>query len=106
MAGEVVLGFLAAFGAFCVIWTVAGGMLSKGSGGVIVIFCHGKPGEELFLRRCGWLRELGLLKAPLLAVDCGLTDAERRWLEKQPSTEVCTLAQLEERLELERNRID
>jgi len=106
MAGEVLIGFLAAFGAFCGIWTVAGGLLSKGNGGIIVFFCHGELGEELFLRRCGWLRGLGLLKAPLLAVDCGLTDAERRWLEKQPAAEVCTLAQLEERLELERNRID
>lgn len=106
MAGEVLLGFLAAFGAFCVIWAVASGLLSRGSGGIIVCFCHGEPGEELFLRRCGWLRGLGLLKVPLLVVDCGLTAAERSWLEKQPATEVCGPEHLKERLELERKRID
>jgi len=80
MAGYVLIGALAAFGLLCVIWVGYGFFLPKAVGGVIVY--PGKLTEQgmNFTLRCIWLREMGLLNCPLIAVDCALTEGERIWL--------------------------
>ena len=106
MAGYLFFGVLAAFGALCVLWGLLGWLLPGERGGAVVCRCGAGLKEEFFLRRCLWLRHLGMLKAPLLVVDDGLTCQERAWLERCRGVEFCSLEELPARLELERNGIE
>jgi len=99
MAWYCILGALAAFGLLCGVWVVFGWLLSGGTGGAVVCLPCGNGQEALFLRRCRWLRELGLLRCPVLLVDTAGTALPEE-------TEICSPEELLTRLELERNRID
>ena len=95
MAGNIIFGMLAAFGALSILWTALGWLLPAGQGCVLV--CYGTPDIGI-LSRWKWLRSLGLLRCPLVAVteeDCLDTETER-----------CTGEMLLSRLEMERNRFD
>ena len=76
MAAYVIVGTLAAFGLLCALWTAFGWLLSGGKGGYIV--CPDLSGSEGrgFVRRCLWLKGLGLLKCPVYAADRDLSSRE------------------------------
>ena len=63
MAGYVWIGVLAAFGLLSVLWAVLGWLLPGGRGCAVV--CVDAPDEGILSRYC-WLRDLGLLRCPLL----------------------------------------
>ena len=79
VAWYVVVGMLAAFGAFCALWTILGWLFPGGNGCVIV--CVGEPGVPMIV----------------------LTDEPGR---EYPGMENCSWAELLPRLEWERNRFD
>ena len=106
MASWIVLSVLAAFGALCVLWALFGFLLPGQQGAVLVCLCRPGHGEEAILRHYGWLRGLGLLRAPLLLVDGGLTEEEQsRLLRGRQGVEICGPEELTSRLEQERNRL-
>ena len=92
MAGYVILGTLAAFGLLSVIWACLGWLLPSGKGCVLV--CLGEPDVGI-VSRWKWLRGLGLLRCPLVAVNA---DAEYEEIE------ICAGEELLARLEMERNQ--
>ena len=103
----IILAVLAAFGVLCVIWTLFGFLLPGQRGGAMVCICRGDQREEQTIRHWGWLRDLGLVRVPLLLVDGGLTEEQRsRLLKIRQNVEICTMEELSSRLEQERNRID
>ena len=65
MAIYILLGLLAAIGALSVLWVFFGILLPGGKGGAVV--CLGWP-EEALLGRYRWLRELGLVRCPLIVI--------------------------------------
>ena len=95
MLGYVLLGFLAAFGAFCGLWAVFGWLLPEGGGAVLV--CYGLPDEGI-RSRYQWLKGTGLLKSPLLAV----AEDGPEW----DGLEICSREELISRLEWERRKFD
>jgi hypothetical protein len=107
MASWILLSVLAAFGVLCVIWALFGFLLPGQRGTVLVCLCHPGNREEAIIRHYGWLRDLGLLKAPLVLIDGGLTEEERaRLLGCRQGVEICSPEELFSRLEQERNRLD
>jgi hypothetical protein len=107
VAGWIILSVLAAFGVLCVIWALFGFLLPGQRGAVLVCLCRPGNKEEVIIRHYGWLRDLGLSKAPLLLVDGGLTEEERaRLLQCRQGVEICSPEELIFRLEQERNRLD
>ena len=95
MAGYVILGTLAAFGLFCVIWTAFGWLLPGLKGCAVV--CVGMPSEGM-LYRIKWLQGMGLLSCPLLSV--------AQLGQSSPDLEICSGEMLLSRLEWERKRFD
>lgn len=94
MAGYILLGTLAAFGALSLLWALFGWLLPSGKGCAVV--CYGVPETENLVR-FHWLRSLGLLHCPILTVSQG--DAP-----DLPGVENCTGDELLPRLKEERNR--
>ena len=98
---------MAVFGFLCMLWALLGWRIPGSREGILV--CFATPGfpEQGFLRRYLFLRDLGLLECPLVVIDRGLSEPERRKLaQTRCGIELCGLGELSERLELERNRID
>ena len=95
MVGYFVLGTLAAFGFFCMLWAAFGWLLPGAQGFVLVRV--GMPEPEAFAR-FQWLRGMGLLDVPLLIVAEAGTEAV-------PGTEICSREELLLRLEWEKNRV-
>ena len=97
MAGYLVLGTLAAFGAWSILWALSGWLLPGGQEGALIE--PGRPGETeaTVVRRYLWLRGLGLLRQPLVVVDLGLTEPEKTWLTDR-GIEICSRSELAERL--------
>ena len=78
---QVISIFLQAAGVLLLLWPLVGWLvLGRDRGGMAVFTCL--PGQlgsvEPFLRCCMWLRGTGMLRMPVLLVDCGLTDEGRR----------------------------
>lgn len=95
MAGYVILGTLAAFGALCAAWAAFGWLLPGLKGCMLV--CLGAPDEEI-LAKYKVLNGLGLLDCPLLVVaEEGVCGSD---------TEICSREELLSRLEWERKRFD
>jgi hypothetical protein len=65
MVWYILVGMLAAFGSLCIIWTLLGWILPAGQGCALV--CYGLPDTGI-LSRWKWLRGVGLLHCPLVAV--------------------------------------
>ena len=95
MAGCVILGMLAAFGAVCALWAGLGWLLPGCRGCALV--CWGDPDEGM-LARYRWLLGSGLLSCPLIVV-AGTGESEN-------SVEICSGKDLLSRLEMERKRFD
>lgn len=72
----VLVGFLAAFGVLSLLWCVSGWLFTAGpQGWVLCAASAACPGfVPLFL----WLRSLGLVRCPLIVVDFGLSEGQRR----------------------------
>ena len=90
------VGMLAAFGAFCALWTIWGWMLPKGKGWVIL--CLEEP-EGKIPAGVKWLRDLGFQKTPVIVVTEKPGGAS-------PGVENCSWDELISWLEWERNRFD
>lgn len=107
MANWIILSVLAAFGALCVLWALFGFLLPGQRGAVVVCLCRPGHREEAVIRHYGWLRGLGLLRAPLLLIDDGLTEEEQaRLLCCRQGVTICSPEEFFSRLEQERNRLD
>lgn len=106
MVTMIILAVLAAFGVLSVLWALLGFLL-PGQRGTAMVYLWRDYGEgEQALRHFGWLRDLGLLRCPLLLIDCGMTEEERaRVLTNRPGVEICTLEELPSRLEQERKEV-
>lgn len=80
----VLLGFFAAFGVFCAVWTVFGGLYPGRAGCELTLRCP-KDREMALLKHLCWLREMGLLHMNLTVVDSGLTCRQQQMIsEKYP----------------------
>ncbi len=100
--------FLQASGILLVLWITLGVLvLGAERGGVCVRFCRKGDTDrtEAFVRSCSWLREMGILRMPVLLVDRELPYGERLWLEKYISYRtnvfLCSEAELMQILEKE-----
>ena len=89
------MGALAAWGVLCALWAALGWLLPDGKGCALV--CVGRPDIGI-LSRWKWLRGLGLLRCPLIAVTEDLLE--------DSETEQCSREDLLARLEMERNRFN
>ena len=106
MAAFIILTVLAAFGGFCVLWSLFGFLLPGQRGAAAVLLCKGGSGEEAVIRRYLWLYNTGLIRCPLLLVDCGLSAQERQQLEKYAHTIIlCTVEELPTLLKQEREHL-
>lgn len=107
MIWNLCIGVLAAFGLLCMLWSLLGWLIPGSRGGVLV--CVGKSGftEDAFFRRVCFLRDLGLLRLPMIVVDQQMKEPERKKLiHMYGEIELCSWEQLPELLELERKEID
>ena len=95
--GILILSVLAAFGVLCVLWTFLGFLLPGQKGTFMVYPCRGENLDAL-IRRYRWLRDLGLIRCPLLLVDQGMTEQQREALEGKYGIEICRPEQLPDRL--------
>ena len=101
MLGFVMIGFLAAFGAFCALWILLGSWLIDAGDGHIILFpAPGK--EETAVRRYLWLWNLGLVKEKLTVVSDSLCALSHRY----PGVRFLTRAQFLSDLEQEREERD
>lgn len=105
MATWIVLGVLAAFGALCALWALLGFLLPRQRGAVTVCLCRGDGAEEHLIRRHRWLRDMGLIRDPLILLDDGLSETEKKRLTQQGLI-ICDMAELSARLEQEREKLD
>lgn len=104
MAGQVLVAVFAAFGLLSAGWALASIWLPAQPATVMVHICSGR--EEAAVRRYRWLRNLGVLRKPLILVDSRLTQKERAMLCRScPDVEFCDLAELPARMEQERKII-
>lgn len=97
MTALVILSVLAAFGVLCVLWAFLGWLLPGQRGVSMVYVCRGEEIEAL-LRRYRWLRDMGLVRGKLLIVDEGMTEQQHRLLEGKHAIEICTRAQIVDRV--------
>lgn len=75
MGVYVCMGMLAAFGLWCVLWTVFGGLRMKEPG--MVCICRHGSRLETVIRRWNRLRSWNLLSGRLLVIDLDLTEQEK-----------------------------
>ena len=90
---------LAAIGALCGMWVAFGFLLAVPKGTVMV--CLTPRDAEAAVRHHGWLRELGLIRCPLILVDT----EEDPWVQYS-DVGCCAMDQIGKRLEQERTGFD
>ena len=78
----VLLGLLAAFGLVCMMWVLFGFLLPGSRRCTVVVLCSPEQ-ETALLRRLLWLRELGLLRCGIYLSGRGLTDHQRRYIQRK-----------------------
>ncbi len=101
MAGFVILGMLAAFGALCAAWMLFGFLLPGAKGGVLVCLCKGR--EEAVIRRYLWLYGAGFLTCPLVLLDSRLPEKQQTQItEKYPNIQFYSLQSFVAGLQKER----
>ena len=104
MAALIVLTVLGAFGLLCALWVLFGFLLPGQRGAAVVFLCRGESGEEAVLRRYHWLYNVGLIRCPMIVVDCGLSLKERVRLERAFII-LCAPEELQDKLEQERTHL-
>ena len=105
MAGYVLVGALAAFGLICVIWIGCGFFLPDCRGGVCVLTGPLEGKNLTTARRWIWLREIGLLYSPLLALEDGFSPEEQEWLLCH-GFEICSRSAFARRLGIGEKKFD
>ena len=79
---EIVTAILSCCGGLFLLWCIAGFLLcSRGEENTVTLLrlFGDVPELERQVRRCRWLRSMGLSTGPVLLLDCGLTpDARKR----------------------------
>ncbi len=106
MAAFIVLTILAAFGGLCVLWILFGFLLPGQRGAAAVCLCRSGAMEEPVIRRYLWLYNTGLVRCPLLLVDCGLSEQERKRLPRFGHNVIlCTYEELPTLLKQEREHL-
>ena len=76
MALYVCIGMLAAFGLVWVLWLIYGMCCGKPDGLLLIVSGRGQG----LIRRCLWLRELGLLRSRMAVISPELDAVEIWWL--------------------------
>ena len=104
MAAWIVWIVFGAFGLLCALWVLFGFLLPGQRGAVAVMLCRGEEAEEAVLRRYLWLYNTGLVRCPMVLVDCGLSQKERDRLERHALI-LCTADELLDKLEQEREHL-
>lgn len=85
----VLLGLLAAFGLFCMIWVLFGFLLPGSRRCSVILLCSPKD-EAAMLCRLVWLREIGLLRCKMLLGGRGIPAHQRAQIRKKyPFVEFC-----------------
>ena len=105
MVWYAVIGTLAAFGLASVLWALYGWFLPVECGTVMIYTGRSGAAEEIAVRRYRWLRDLGLVRGPMLLVRQEWKPEEREMLLHYPEIEFCSPEELSSRLELERKRL-
>lgn len=106
MAAFIIMAVLAAFGAVCALWVLLGFWLPGQRGAAAVLLCRGDAGEETVIRRYLWLYDLGVVRCPLVLVDCGLTLQQRDRLRRHTrGITLCAPEELSDKLEREREHL-
>ncbi len=95
MLWQLVFAVFAAFGLLSALWAVWGMLLPACRDGWLL--CPGKPGSLGFVGMYLWLRGVGLVSCPLMVLDIGLSDAQRKRLTDQ-GIEILTAEELPNRL--------
>lgn len=106
MAALIMLSVMAAFGVLCALWILFGFLVADQRGASTVCLCRSGIAEEPVIRRYLWLYNTGLIRSPLLLVDCGLTEQERTLLLHHDNIILCTAEDLLTLLEQEREYLD
>jgi hypothetical protein len=96
----VVMAVLAAFGTLCALW-VGFGWLVFSRQKVVMIYLGPEDEVEAAIRCHEWMRGIGLVKGQLIVIGDGLPENQCQILRK--NSEICTLAQIQARLERERD---
>ena len=89
----IVLVVFAAFGLLCALWACFGFLLPGQEGVVMVYRCRGENVDAL-VRRYRWLRDVGLIRCPLIIIDEGMTMQQRQMLENRAGIRVCDPGEL------------
>ena len=78
----VLLGLLAAFGLFCVLWVIFGFLLPGSRRCTVILLCN--PSDEAaMLSRLLWLREMSLLRCKVLLSGRGIAARQRAQIRKK-----------------------
>lgn len=104
MGLTILIGTLAAFGAFFVGFALLGWLLGSCRGFRLIYFPAADPAAGLFRYRM--LRGLGLLTCPLMMADFTLSPEEKAWLvNKFPGIRFCSPEELAEILRQEEDSL-
>ncbi len=95
MGWYVLFALMAAFGVLCALWVLFGWLLLPVRGEWLLY--PGRQGGLSFVPVYLWLRDLGLVRCPLIVADLGLDREEKMYLEEK-GIEVYSPAELPERL--------
>lgn len=102
MLGYICLGTLAAFGLLSGLWALFGWLLPGSRGSALLFLC--RPGKDVswVLARYRWLRDLGLIRGPLLIIGSSLSPQEQeRIRQRHRDVEFWNPEELSSRLEQE-----
>lgn len=103
MAAYILLIVMAAFGGLCILWALFGFLLPARRGAAMVCHCKEGTSEELLIRRYLWLYSTGLIRCPLILVDCGLPQQVHKHLKHRGyPIMLCAPEELQSILEQER----
>ena len=80
MAGMILLGTLAAFGALCALWLFLGAWLPGSRSGLMLYCWRSSAAGRGFVMRWRVQWDLGLIRGKLAVVDLGLTEEDRLFL--------------------------
>ena len=82
MAGMILFGTLAAFGALCALWMLVGTRLPGDRAGLMIYCWHSSAVGRGFVIRWRLQWDLGLLRGRLAVIDLGMTEEDRAFLNR------------------------
>ena len=98
MAWFILMGSLAAFGVCCALWVLFGWHSAGTKGWVAVCW------NRAAVKRCCWLRDLGLLRGPIIAVEEAFSEQDLQLMKRTVvGITICSLQGLPDILKMERN---